>query len=135
MKTISIKKSYDFSPNSKIFIKYGTKELHIKGFGSFSLTLSAGEEMYATHLWTQSKKMAYDKIVDGSGYEIRPRLGKILAFIGLIVFSICLCVFLFTRSRLSLIPLVPIVIYVLIYVTILSHRYLIIEPAKEDNEG
>ena len=132
MKTISIKKSYEFSPYSKIFIKYGTKNLHIKGFGSFSLSVSPGEDMYATHLWTQSNILTYDKIVDGSIYEIKPRLGKRLAYIGLTVFSICLCVFLFTKSPLSFIPLVPIALYVLIYLSVFKSRYLILESRMDE---
>ena len=132
MKTVTIKKSHEFSPNSKIYVKYGTKKLHIKGFGSYSLSVNPGEEIYTTHLWTQSNRIAYDKIVDESIFEIKPRLGKILAFIGIIIFSICFCIFLFTKSRFSFIPLVLIALYVIVYLTFLKNRYLIIKSCLDE---
>jgi hypothetical protein len=38
MKTIIIRKSLDFSSNSKIYLHIGAKKIHIKGFGSYSFT-------------------------------------------------------------------------------------------------
>lgn len=132
MKTIKIRKSVDFSENSKIYLHIGTKLTHIKGFGSFSLPVEQGEEFFASHLWTKSNKINYSEISDNESFIIKPRMGKVLAFATLIVFTLCTVFFLFTKNRWSYIPLVPIVIYVFLHLSILKDRYLIISPFKKE---
>ena len=133
MKTISIKKNYDFSPTSKVILHIGERKEYLKGFGSFSFTIGPDQEFYASHQWTRSNRIEYNEIGENTSFLVKPRFGKVLAFVTLLIFMICTVIFIFTRFRWSFIPLVPIAVYVLIYVTILSNKYLIIEPAKEDN--
>jgi hypothetical protein len=130
MKTIKIKKSYDFSANSKIYLQIGSKKMHIKGFGLFPITIEPGEDIYASHLWTRSKKMSYDQLTDSNSLIIKPRMGKLFAFIVLLILIICFCVFIFTKYRWSFIPLAPIALYVLVYISILKNRYLIIASSN-----
>jgi len=131
MKTITIKKNYEFSPNSKVILHYGSTCIHIKGFGQVSVSIEPGEELYASQLWTQSNRIKYDQAFDKASYVIKPRLGKILAFVILLVFLICIIWFIFTRSRLSVIPIVPFIIYVALYLSVLKNKYLIIKAEKE----
>lgn len=135
MKTISIKKDYDFSPTGKVILHIGERKEYLKGFGPFPFTIGPDQEFYASHQWTRSNRIEYNKIGENTSFLVKPRFGKVLAFVTLMIFMVCMVIFIFTRFRWSFIPLVPIAIYVLIYVTILSDKYLIIEPAKEDNEG
>jgi len=132
MKTIKIRKSIDFSENSRILLYIGGKKIHLKGFESFSLPVNPGEEIYATHLWTGSNNISYDHIEDGDMFLVRPRLGKQFAFINLIIFMICFAIFYFTRWRWSFVPLLPTVLYAGLYITILRNRYLIIELIKQE---
>jgi hypothetical protein len=131
MKTIKIKKNYDFSPNSKVYLSYGDKRIHIKGFDFFKITLEPGESVYTSQLWTRSKKLQYEDITDNSTYIIKPQLTRLLAYIIFVISLICIVVFIFTRWRWSLIPIIPFVIYVLLFVTILYDRYLKIVPFKK----
>jgi hypothetical protein len=132
MKNFKICKSHELSSNSKIFLHIGEKRIHIKGFGLFKISLEPGQEFHASHQWTRSKKIKYEDIKNGSSFLIRPRIGRLFIFILLIVFSICTCIFLFTKFRWSFIPLAPFAIYILLYVSLFKDRYLIIEPIKEE---
>ena len=127
MKTITIKKNYEFSQNSKVILHCGSKCIQIKGFGPISVSIEPGEELYATQLWTQSNRIRYDQVNDKASYVIKPRLGKMLAFIIFLVLIICIVWFIFTRSRLSVIPIVPFIIYVALYLSVLKNNYLIIK--------
>src|SRR4030042_71563 len=127
MKTITIKKNIEFSANSKVYLHLGSKCIHIKGFGPFSFTVEPGEVFYASQLWTQSNRIKYDQLNNNSSFLIKPRLGKVLAFIILVVFMICTLLFLFFRSRWSYMPLMPFVIYVGLYLSFLRNSYLIIK--------
>jgi len=131
MKTIRIKKNYEFSPNSKVFLHIGDKQVQIKGFESFSFTIEPGQEFFASQQWTRSNKIMYSQISDISSYIIKPRLGKMLAFIALILFTVCTVIFIFTKYRWSYIPLALVAFYILLYLTILREKYLIIKPDKE----
>jgi len=132
MKTIKIRKSIDFSENSKLLVHIGGKKIHIKGFESFSLPVNEGEEIYATHLWTSSNKISYEQIKNGDLFLIRPRLGKQFAFINLVIFLICFAIFYFTKSRWSFLPLLPTVLYAGLYITVLKNKYLIIDLIKQE---
>jgi hypothetical protein len=131
MKTIRIKKNYEFSPNSKVIIHVGENRTIIKGFESFSFTIEPGQEIYASQLWTKSNMISYDQIDDLSTFVIKPRLGKMLAFIALMVFAACTALFIFTRFRWSYLPLTFIAFYALLYITVLKDRYLIINQTKD----
>ena len=133
MKTITIRKSLDFSAKSKVLLHIGEKQIYIKGFGSFSAQLKQDEEFYASHLWTRSKKIQYEE-VKGSSFLIKPRMDKLFAFIILMICIICMAFFILTHYRWSLLPLIPIIIYVFLYLSILKDRYLIIKPIKEEPE-
>ena len=134
MKTLSVRKSYDFSHGSRVILHIGTKTLHIKGFGSYFFNIELGEDFYASHLWTQSNKIRYDRNDIADSYLIRPRLDKKLAFIILVVFVCCSVIFLFIKNFWALVPFVPFVIYVLLYLTILKNKYLIIIPDNKEKE-
>jgi hypothetical protein len=127
MKTINFRKNPEFSPDSKVVLHVGTKVIHIKGFGSFSVLAEPDEEVYASHLWTGSNKIDYNKIEDGNSFVIKPRLSKLLALIIGVVFLFCSTIFILTSYRWSFLPLIPFIIYIVIYLTILKDRYLIIE--------
>lgn len=131
MKVISIRKSYDFSPGGKVFVHSGNTKIHIKGYNYNDVTINPGENLYATQQWTSSRKIEYDELTDRSKYLIKPRLGKVFAFIVLIVFSVCTCIFIFTRWRWSVLPLLPFAVSPLLYVSVLKNRFLII---KKDTE-
>lgn len=131
MKTFKIKKDYDLSPYSKIILYYGNRKIHIKEYDFSEITLEPGESVYASQLWTRSKKLQYEDITDNSTYIIKPQLTRLLAYIIFVISLICIVVFIFTRWRWSLIPIIPFVIYVLLFVTILYDRYLKIVPFKK----
>jgi hypothetical protein len=132
MKTIKVRKSSDFSENSKVYLHIGGKRVHIKGLESISFQISPGEELYASQQWTTSKRISYDQIVDQSVFVIRPKLGKLFAFINLVILLICFAIFYFTRSRWSFFPLLPSVVLIGLYVIILKDRFLIIESYKTE---
>ena len=132
MKTYQIRKNHEFSENANVHLHIGTKQIHIKGFGSFSLSLSPGEEFFASHLWTKSNIITYEELANGSSFVIKPRLNKLLAFISFLITVGCLCLFIFTKNRWSFIPLAPIVIYVAMYLSIFKNKYLIIKQEKEE---
>lgn len=131
MKTFKIKKDFDLSPYSKIILYYGNRKIHIKEYDFSEITLEPGESVYASQLWTRSKKLQYEDITDNSTYIIKPQLTRLLAYIIFVISLICIVVFIFTRWRWSLIPIIPFVIYVLLFVTILYNRYLKIVPFKK----
>jgi hypothetical protein len=133
MKTISVRKSKEFSTNSTIYVHVGSKKIHIKGFGSFQIPIEPGDHLFATHLWTSSNKVSYENINPATSLLILPRLGKILAFNILIVFIACALIFIFFKSRWSFFPLIPFVIYVILYLTILKNRYLIIRDESKES--
>lgn len=135
MKTVTIRKNYDFSPTSKVILHIGERKEFLKGFGPFSFTIGPDQEFYASHQWTRSNGIEYDEIGENTSFLVKPRFGKVLAFVTLMIFMFCTVIFIFTRFRWSFIPLALIAIYVMIYVTILSHKYLIIEPTSKDNAG
>jgi hypothetical protein len=132
MKTVKIRKNNEFSPDSKVFLHIGEKQIHIKGFESFSFNVEPGQEFFASQLWTKSNKITYNQLDNSSCLIIKPRLGKVLAFTSLMIFAACTLVFIFTKFRWSYIPLVLIGFYVLFYLTILRDKYLIIKPYKEE---
>ena len=134
MKSVKIRKNHELSSSSKIYIHVGERKIHIKGFGEHSVSINPGEEFRVTHLWTGSKILKYDDLSDVSTFLVKPRIGKLFGLVLLVVFSICTCIFLFTRFRWSFIPLVPFAIYIFIYMSILKDRYLIIKPIKEESE-
>jgi len=131
VKTFKIKKDYDLSPYSKIILYYGNRKIHVKEYDFSEITLEPGESVYASQLWTRSKKLQYEDITDNSTYIIKPQLTRLLAYIIFVISLICIVVFIFTRWRWSLIPIIPFVIYVLLFVTILYDRYLKIVPFKK----
>jgi len=132
VKTFKIKKDYDLSPYSKIILYYGNRKIHVKEYDFSEITLEPGESVYASQLWTRSKKLQYEDITDNSTYIIKPQLTRLLAYIIFVISLICIVVFIFTRWRWSFIPLIPFVIYVLLFVTILYDRYLKIVPFKKN---
>jgi predicted RND superfamily exporter protein len=134
MKTISIRMNYDFSPTSKVILHIGERKEHLKGYRPFSFTVYPDQEFYVSHQWTNSNRIRYNEIGEDTSYLVRPRFGKVLAFVTLIIFMICTVIFIFTRFRWSFMPLVPIALYVVTYVTILRDKYLIIESTKTDNK-
>jgi hypothetical protein len=130
MKTISIKKNNEFSANSRVYVHSGSKRIHVIGYEPITLQVEPGQEFYGSQLWTQSNRLEYDQINDNSKFLIKPRLGKILAFVILVVFAICTVIFLFTRWRWSYVPLFPFVIYVGLYLSLLKNSYLILQEEK-----
>ena len=132
MKNIRIKKSNDFSAESKICLHIGAQDIAIKGFELFSFPVHEGEEVFVSHLWTRSRTLSYDQISDKKSYIIRPKLGKLLAFISIVVFMVCSVIFIFTKYRWSFLPLAPIVIYIVLYLSLFRNRYLFLESSKED---
>ena len=131
MKTIRIKKNYEFSPNSKVFLHIGDKQVQIKGFESFSFSVELGQEFFVSQQWTRSNKITYNQIFGVTSFIIKPRLGKVLAFIALMIFAVCTVIFIFTKFRWSFIPLLPFALYVGLYLTVFKDRYLILELEKE----
>jgi hypothetical protein len=127
MKNFKIKKSNYFSNTSKIFVFAGSKKVLITGYGLYTLSINEGEKISASHLWTGSEKVDYDKIEDGISLIIKPRLTRLLALIVGCVFLLCCSIFIITRYRWSFLPLIPFVLYIVIYLTFLKDRYLIIE--------
>ncbi len=127
MKTIQIRKANLFSAKSRVFIINGLNRIHIKGYGLYALSLEAGDDIRASHLWTKSNTLSYEDIKDGSVILIRPRFGRTFTIFVALVFIICTCVFFLFKSRWSFIPLGIIGIYISIYLTILNDKYLIIE--------
>jgi hypothetical protein len=127
MKNISIKKSNYFSNTSKIYVFVGSRKVLITGFGLYTIPINVGEKISASHLWTGSEKLDYDKIDESISLVIKPRLNRLLALVIGIVFLLCCAIFIVTGYRWSFLPLIPFVIYIGTYLTILKDRYLILE--------
>ena len=128
MKTVIFRKSKDFSSNSKVILHLGNDKTHIRGFGSYSFSIEPNQELFASQQWVRSEVISYATVNDNTTYLIKPKLDKLLAIITLIVFFVCAIVFLTTKSRWSFIPILPIALYVIVYLTILKNKYLIITP-------
>ena len=124
MKRIYLRKSYDFSPDSKIIVNTALEKMLLKGHGNCELQITPGDSLYASQMWTKSKKIAYSDLTDGATMEIRPVLGKKLALVIFAVFTICLAVLILTKNRWSFMPLIPFVIYILLFLSIFKDRYL-----------
>ena len=131
MKNVQIKKSKYFSHGSKIFVHVGSRKIHLKGFELYTVPIDEQENISVSHLWTSSSKINYDQLENGVSLVIKPRLNRFFALIVGIVFLLCLLISIFTGSRWSYIPLIPFIIYIGIYLTVLKNRYLIIEKDKE----
>jgi hypothetical protein len=127
MKNIKIRKSNYFSNTSKIYVIVGSRKVLINGFGSYTIPVNEGENIYASQLWTGSNRIDYNKLEEGISLLIKPRLSRLFALITGIVFLLCSVFFIFTGFRWSFLPLIPFAIYIGVYLTILRDRYLIIE--------
>jgi hypothetical protein len=128
-KSISIRKSTDFSDRSKVLLHIGEKTFHIKGFNSFSFEVAPENVVFASQDWTSSNRLAYEQL-ESNAYLIKPRLTKKLAFWMLVVTSICFLIFIFAKWRWSFLPLIPFAFYILLYLSLLRKKYLIIVPDK-----
>ncbi len=128
MKNVRIRKGHDLSAKSKVFVNINSKKVHLKGFDFGTFSIEPGEELYASQNWTRSRKIGYEQLEDGSTLLVKPRIGKLFAFITIVVFSLCLLFFLFTRNRWSFIPLAPFGLTALLMVSLLKNRYLKILP-------
>jgi hypothetical protein len=133
LKTITIRKSHDFSPNSKVILHVGSNQKHIKGFEPISFSIEPGQKFYASQQWARSNLISYDNATENKTYFIKPRLDKMLALLTVIIFLTCTVFFFVTKFRWSYVPLSPIVLYVFVYLTILKNRYLIIGIDKTIN--
>ena len=127
MKAIQIRKSSDFSENSKVYLYLGGKKIYLRGYEFYSVDINEGEELYASQQWTSSNRISYEQVKDKAKYVLYPRLGKRFAFINLVILMVCFLIFYFTKSRWSFFPFIPSIIYIGMYITILRKRYLIIE--------
>jgi hypothetical protein len=134
MKNFKIKKSNYFSNRSKIYVFSGSRKVLIKGFGLYTISINEGEKISASQLWTGSNKIDFDELEEGISLVIKPRLSRLLAIIIGIVFILCSIIFISTRYRWSFLPLIPFIIYIGAYLTILKNRYLVIEKDKEDRK-
>ena len=132
MKNIKIKKSKYFSSNSNIYVLIDSKSILIKDFGLYTIPVSEGEHICASQLWTSSKKIGYEELNEKVPLIIRPKLSRLFAIITGILFLTCSAIFIYTRYRWSYLPLVPIIVYVFAYLTILKNRYLVIERSGSD---
>lgn len=130
MKTVKIAKSNDFSSESRLILHLKQERIHIKGFGSYTFSLGYGESFYLTHQWTSSQIVSYDDLGEENFFLVKPRLDKRLLFIFFFVFMLCTIAFLVFRSRWSYLPLIPFVIYILLYLSVLRNKYLILTPVK-----
>jgi hypothetical protein len=130
MKNILIRKSNELSARSKVYLHIGSKKVLINGFGLYPLSIDPGEALFASHLWTKSAEIRYESLNENIVLTIKPKLKKSLALITGIVFLICSLIFLITRYRWSFLPLIPFVIYIGAYITILKDKYLLLEPEK-----
>lgn len=131
MKNIYIKKSKVFSSNSKIILFVGERKIDIKGFGLFTISVNEGQSLFASQLWTKSNRLSYEDLHDGSTFLIKPKLGRMLALIFTITFLACSGVFILTKFKWSFVPLLPFVIYIALYLTVLKDGYLIIDQVDE----
>lgn len=124
MKTIILSKSNDFSPESKLILHTSSEKIHIRGFGSFTFYLNPGESFYLTHQWTSSPKLHYDDLDVENSLIVKPRLDKRFLFIVLFVLILCTIIFFLFKSRWSFLPILPFVVYILIYLSIFRRKYL-----------
>lgn len=131
MKAIRIKKSKQFSANSKVMIHVGPNKILIKGYDFYTTKLEEEDKIFASHLWTKSEILNYDQLDDNGTIQIVPRMGKIFAIVILIVLGCCTVFFFLYKSRWSFIPLVPFVLYILLYITVLKDKYLLLKKNSE----
>jgi hypothetical protein len=127
MKTIKIRKSTQFSEDSRIMVHAGGESIFLRGYDSRPLTVDEDQELYASHQWTESNRLSCSMLKDGHTYFIKPRLSKGLAFIIFLTLMACGVFFYFTMNRWSFVPLLPFALYVLAYITVLRKKYLILE--------
>lgn len=130
MKNIRIKKSNYFSSKSKIYVHVGSRKIRIDGFGLYTIPINAGEYLFASQMWTGSDKIAYEMLDDGELLVIEPKLSRLFALIVGIIFILCSIIAILTRYRWSFLPLVPLIIYIGLYLTVLRNRYLIIKKEQ-----
>ena len=121
-----------FSTNSKVLVSIGTKKIHLKGYGIYAISINPGETIIASQLWTKSKGLTYDEIIDGSTLLIKPRFGQWFTIIVAGIFFLGAFIFVLYRFRWSFMPLALIAIYISLYLTILRDRYLLINLLKKE---
>lgn len=132
MKTILISKTNDFSDESKLILHIYSEKIHIKGFGSYKFSLNPGDSFYLTHQWTSSPKMYYDNLAEENSLIVKPRLDKRLLILIMVTLILCSIVFFILKSRWSFLPMIPFVVYILIYLTILRKKYLVFLTVKNN---
>lgn len=130
MKNIKIKKARIFSPNSKIYVITSQSKVLITGYKPYNINVYEGELLSARQEWTGSNKIEYDKICEASQYVIKPRQNGFLVIYIAIAFIITYIVLLLTRNRFSFLLVLPIPLYIILYLTIWRNRVLIIEQEK-----
>jgi hypothetical protein len=127
MKNIIIRKDKYFTSESKVIVRSGSDKIWIKGYRLYTIPVDKGKCIFATHLWTGSNIIEYENLSEKVPLLIRARLGRGLALISLIVFLISVVLLVLTKSRWSVLPVIPVAIYIIAHLTILRNRYLIIE--------
>lgn len=124
MKNIFIKKSYDFSEKSHIYVYINDKKNCLSDYQLSKFNLSENDTIYVRQMWVTSKKLSYKYFDDDSKYMIKPLLGKISGFIFLIIFTFSIILFFVTHELWLSIPILLVAIYIIITITIFSNRYL-----------
>jgi hypothetical protein len=131
MKKIIIRKDRYFSSRSKIFLHAGSVKTCLKGYNPYIINLNEGDKLYATYMWTGSNEVDYEDLDENIPLLIRPRIRRSLIAVFLIVYLICVAVFIRTRWRLSVLPLLPFGVYIGAYITVLRNGFMVRE--KDQN--
>jgi len=127
MKKITIRKDRYFSSRSKIFLHAGSEKTWLKGYNSYIINVSEGDNLFAKYMWTGSNEVDYEDLDENEPLLIRPRIRRSLVAVFLVVYLICVAVFIQTRWRWSVLPLLPFAVYIGAYITVLRNGFMVIE--------
>ena len=131
MKTVYIKKGYDFSPNSSVFVWVGTLKRKLNEFDYAEILIEDGQHIHAQQMWCRSKKIDFSELEDKRKYIVKPMPNKNVALIILALFSIDVLGYIFFKLDFFKYFVGLIGLYIFFWITIGSQRYLKIRPIGE----
>lgn len=132
---LNIRKSYDFSPHGSVYVITEKGVINLRDYTSHQLIIDSTKSFTIKQQWIKSKKYFPKDFKNNGDYIIYPSLGKRLAFSILILFSISLCYFLYTKNGWSFILIGLVGIYILTKIIFFPKSYFMLKEVPNNNNA
>lgn len=124
MKTIYLKKGYDFSSNSSVSVVFGATKIDLSEYEYAKIEMIEGQSIKAKQMWCGSKTVQYDEFDNECKYFIKPILNKKFALISLSLFCASIIEHIFFKHDYVRYFIGLIGVYILYWISIGSQKYL-----------